>query len=54
MNKIYLVIYNRKTKSRFVKYFETEYDKDRYKYKVMKYSTTLFIIEDSTDIYFTE
>ena len=52
MNKIYLVLYNRETKSRFVKYFETEYEKDKFKYKI-KYSPKLFIIEDSTDIYFT-
>ena len=53
MNKIFLVLYSRKSKSRFFKYFETEYEKDKFKRKI-RYSKDIFIIEDSTDIYFTD
>lgn len=51
--KIYLLIYNINTKSRFIKYFDSEFDKDKYKRKI-KWIPTLFIIEDSTDIIFTD
>lgn len=49
MSKIYLVLYNIETNRRFVKYFDCEYDKDKFKRKV-KFSKRIFIIEDSTDI----
>ena len=49
MNKIYLVIYNRENKTRFIKYFETEFEKDKFKRKLY-YSKKLFVIEDSCDI----
>lgn len=51
--KIFLVIYNREKKFQFTKYFETEFEKDKYKRRI-KYVPALFIIEDSTDIYFTD
>ena len=51
--KIYLVIYNRETNKQFVKYFETEFEKDKFKRK-LHFSKRLFIIEDSTDILFTD
>lgn len=53
MQKIFLVIYNIKNKRRFFKYFETEFEKDEFKRKI-KYVPTLFVVEDSTDIYFTD
>lgn len=49
MNKIYLIIYNRENKTRFIKYFETEFEKDKFKRKLY-YSKKLFVIEDSCDI----
>lgn len=51
--KIYLVLYNRETKKQFTKYFETEFEKDKFKRK-LKYSTKVFVIEDSTDTVFTD
>jgi len=46
---LYLVLYNRETKRRFTKYFETEFEMDKFKRKLY-YSKKLFIIEDSRDI----
>ena len=51
MNKIYLIIYNKPMRFQFIKYFETEKEKNKYKRKI-KYVKDLFIIEDSTDLYF--
>lgn len=47
--KIWLVIKNTKKHFQFTKYFETEFEKDKYKRKV-KHIPDLIIIEDSTDI----
>lgn len=47
--KVYLALYNIKTKKSFIKYFNSEYDKDKFKRK-LTYSRLLIIIEDSTDI----
>ena len=49
MNKIYLVICNKENKKSFIKYFDSEYDKNKMRNKI-KYSKKLFIIEDSSDI----
>lgn len=46
---IWLTIKNTEKNFTFVKYFETEYEKDKYKRKV-KYIPNLRLIEDSTDI----
>lgn len=51
--KLYLVLYNRVNKSQFTKYFDCEYEMDKFKRK-LKYSTKLFVIEDSRDIYFPD
>ena len=51
--KLYLVLYNRETKKQFTKYFETEYDMDKFKNK-LRFSKRLFVIEDSRDIYFSD
>lgn len=47
--KFWLIIYNIKKKFQYTKYFETEYEKDKYKRKV-KHISYLLIVEDSTDI----
>lgn len=46
---LYLVLYNRENKKQFTKYFETEFEMDKFKRK-LKYSKRLFVIEDSRDI----
>lgn len=53
MNKIWLVLYNKDTKRYFTKYFETEFQKDKFKRKI-KYIKNLMLIEDSCDIFFTD
>ena len=49
MNKIWLVIKNIDKGYIFTKYFESEFEKDKFKRKV-KHISSLLIIEDSTDI----
>lgn len=51
--KIWLLLYNRETHKQFFKYFDTEYEKDKFKRKLY-YSKKLMVIEDSTDIYYGE
>ena len=51
MEKIWLVIKNTKKNFTFVKYFDTEFEKDKFKIKI-KYVKDLMLIEDSTDINF--
>ena len=53
MNEIFLVIYNTNKNIRYVKYFASEFEKDKYKRKVA-HIPYLFVVEDSTDIYFTD
>ena len=50
MNKIYLYLRNTEKNFTFFKYFETEFEKDKFKRKV-KYVKDLMVIEDSSDIY---
>lgn len=50
---LYLVLMNRETKKQFTKYFDTEYEMDKFKRK-LKYSTKIFIIEDSRDLNFID
>lgn len=47
-NKLYLLLMDITTKKQFFKYFETEYEMDKFKRK-LKYSTKLELIEDSRD-----
>ena len=47
--KIWLVLYNIEKKVKFTKYFETEFEKDKFKRR-LKYMSNLILIEDSTDI----
>lgn len=49
MNKIYLVLKNIDKKYTFTKYFDTEFEKEKFKRKV-KHINYLIIIEDSSDI----
>ena len=48
-SKIYLYLRNTETNFTFFKYFETEYEKDKFKTK-LKYIPYLMLIEDSTDM----
>ena len=49
MKKLYILVINLDTKKQFFKYFETEYEMDKFKRK-LKYSKKLMIIEDSRDM----
>lgn len=49
MDKIWVVVYNKDKNFSYVKYFNTEFEKDKYKRKI-KYVPSLILIEDSTDI----
>ena len=49
MNNIYLYIRNTEKNFSYFKYFETEFEKDKYKRKI-KYIPYLWIIEDSSDM----
>ena len=51
--KIFLVLYNKESKRQFTKYFENEFEKDKFKRK-LKYSKRVIVIEDSTDTVFTD
>lgn len=49
MSKIYLVIYIKSKKKQIIKYFETEYEKDKYKRR-LSFISDFILIEDSSDI----
>lgn len=49
--KLYLLLMNRDSKKQFFKYFDTEYEMDKFKRK-LKYSQKLVIIEDSREMIF--
>lgn len=53
METIWLVIKNKTKGFIFTKYFETEFEKDKYKRKI-KYIKDWILIEDSSDIYFKD
>lgn len=53
MNKISLTIYSKKLKRTFTKYFDTEFEKDKYKRRIPHIKDWI-LIEDSTDINFTD
>lgn len=48
-SKYYLLIMDLRTNKQFFKYFETEYELDKFKRKI-KYSDKLEIIEDSREL----
>lgn len=43
MNKIYLVLYDLKTEKIFKKYFDTEFERDKFKRK-LKYSKRIKVV----------
>lgn len=47
---VWLLIMNKTTKRSFFRYFETEYEKDKYKDR-LKWIPNLYVIEDSSDMY---
>ena len=47
--KLYLLLQIIETGKQFFKYFETEYEMDKFKRKI-KYSTKLMLIEDSREL----
>ena len=49
MNKLYLLLQKIDDKKQFFKYFETEYEMDKFKRK-LKFSKKLVIIEDSREM----
>lgn len=51
--KIYLVLFNTETKKKFTKYFNSLYEKNKFKDK-LRYSKRLYVIEDSEDIFYGE
>ena len=48
-SKLYLLLQNTETNKQFVKYFDTEFQMDKFKRK-LKYSKRIIIIEDSRDM----
>ena len=48
MSKLYLLLMDLTTNKQFFKYFETEFEMDKFKRK-LKYSKKLMVIEDSRD-----
>lgn len=49
MSKLYLLLQNIETNKQFFKYFNTEYEMDKFKRK-LKCSKKIMIIEDSRDL----
>lgn len=48
-NKIWLLIMNKEKHYQYFKYFDTEWEKDKFKEKI-KWIPSLYIIEDSSDM----
>ena len=53
MKKIYLLLQDTLSGKQFFKYFDTEYDMDKFKRK-LKFSKKLIIIEDSREMSFLD
>lgn len=51
MKKLYLLLQDLTTKKQFFKYFDSEFEMDKFKRK-LKYSKKLIIIEDSREMIF--
>lgn len=51
MNKLYLLLQDTLSNKQFFKYFNTEYEMNKFKRK-LKYSKKLIIIEDSREMIF--
>jgi len=50
-NKLYLLLQIIETGKQFFKYFDTEYEMDKFKRK-LRFSSKIIIVEDSRDIYY--
>lgn len=53
MKNIYLVIYDYSTDKYFKKYFESEYEKDKFVNK-LRFSKKLVVVRDSMECYFLD
>ena len=53
MKNIYLVIYDYSTDKYFKKYFETEYEKDKFANK-LRFSKKLVVVRDSMECYYLD
>lgn len=49
MTKLYLLLQQRDTHKQFFKYFDTEFEMDKFKRK-LRYSKKIIIIEDSREV----
>lgn len=49
MKKLYLLVINLDTHKQFFKYFDTEWEMDKFKRK-LKYSKKLMVVEDSREL----
>ena len=49
MKKLYLLVINLDTHKQFFKYFDTEWEMDKFKRK-LKYSKKLMVVEDSKEL----
>lgn len=54
MTDIYLVLFDLKENKQVVKYFETEFEKDKEKRRIKKYLGRYLILEDSSDKWFLD
>lgn len=53
MKDIYLVIYDYSSDKYFKKYFESEYEKDKFKNR-LRFSKKLVVVRDSMECYFLD
>ena len=51
--KIYLELFDKNTRKSFKKYFETEYEKDKFINK-LRFSKKLVVIRDSIECYYLD
>ncbi|MBO7692312.1 MAG: hypothetical protein J6T10_06720 [Methanobrevibacter sp.] len=50
-SKYYLILYDNSKDKQFIKYFDTEYELDKFK-KKLHYSNKIYIIKDSRSVIF--
>lgn len=54
MTDFYLVLFDLKLNKQVTKYYETEFKKDKDKYRIKKYLGRYIILEDSSDKYYLD
>lgn len=54
MSDYYLVLFDLKLNKQVVKYYETEFKKDKAKRQIKKYLGRYIILEDSSDKYYND